>query len=228
MQRVELLDQTLGAYKGILAGSLHISIVSTAKYIMPYLLEGFMKAHPNVEIAIDVTNKKKVVQSLENNECDFAMVSVLPESLVLNALPIMVTRLQLVYNPKLQEKVNSVADLAGKTLIYRESGSATRNAMENFVQVNGLSNTKKMVLVSNEAVKQSVLAGLGYSLMPEIGLKNAIDTGRISTISLPGLPMRTEWNLVYERQKQLTPAALALLEYISLEKDAIVGKHFGE
>lgn len=228
LEDIQLIEQTVSNYKGILTGKLRISIVSTAKYVMPYLLEGFMRKYPNVEIAVDVTNKKRVVRSLEENQCDFALVSVLPETLNLNAVYIMENRLQLFCNPKYHPVIRDATELVGKTLIYRESGSATRNAMEKFATDNNLIDNKKMVLVSNEAVKQAVIAGLGYSLMPEIGLRNATQRGSLQAIKLDGLPLTTQWNLVYEKQKKLTPAALALVEYIKENKDHIIASAFDE
>ena len=59
-------------------------------------------------------------------------------------------------------------------MIYREQGSATRNAMETFISKNKFSVTKKMELTSNEAVKQAVLSGLGCSVMPVIGIRNEL------------------------------------------------------
>ncbi|MFN5133990.1 MAG: LysR family transcriptional regulator, partial [Chitinophagaceae bacterium] len=66
------------AYKGQLTGRLKLSVVSTGQYIMPYFLIDFLKVHEGIELLMDVTNKSKVIQSLEQNEVDFALVSVLP------------------------------------------------------------------------------------------------------------------------------------------------------
>ncbi|HEV2483372.1 MAG TPA: LysR family transcriptional regulator [Puia sp.] len=49
------------AYKGILSGRLRISIVSTGKYVLPYFLNGFLKANPAVEVRADVAETKKAV-----------------------------------------------------------------------------------------------------------------------------------------------------------------------
>jgi len=54
------LDQVMQSYKGHLVGRINISIVSTGKYVMPYLLTDFLKEHPAVEFEIDVTNKERV------------------------------------------------------------------------------------------------------------------------------------------------------------------------
>lgn len=68
------------AYNGQLSGRLKISIVSTGKYVMPYFLSGFIKQNEGVDLTMDVTNKSSVVGSLELNEVDFALVSVLPKN----------------------------------------------------------------------------------------------------------------------------------------------------
>ena len=49
-------------------------------------------------------------------------------------------------------------------LIYREAGSATRAAMDEYL--GNPTKRKSIQLTSNEAVKQSGVAGLGYSILP--------------------------------------------------------------
>ena len=84
------------AYKGQLTGRLKISVVSTGKYVMPYFLTNFMQQYSGIELMMDVTNKNKVVESLENNEVDFALVSILPNSLNVEKFDLLQNRLYLV------------------------------------------------------------------------------------------------------------------------------------
>lgn len=222
----ELISQAVNDYKGILAGKIRISIVSTAKYVMPYFLAGFVEKYPNVELEIDVTNKARVVQNLIDNECDFALVSVVPDEINLNILPLLENELQLVCSAKNIDIIRDIKDLEHETLIYRETGSATRNAMETYLEGKKVSGSKRLFLVSNEAVKQAVLAGLGYSIMPVIGLRNEIKLNNIQIVKMPGLPIRTMWNLVSDKQKRLSPAAKALLDYIAENKQEVINENF--
>ena len=59
------------AHKGLLTGKLTVSVVSTGKYVMPYLLSPFMKIHQNLELQMEVTNKEQVVASLNKTESTF-------------------------------------------------------------------------------------------------------------------------------------------------------------
>jgi DNA-binding transcriptional LysR family regulator len=111
-------------------------------------------------------------------------------------------------------------------IIYREHGSATRNAMEQFIEKNKFSVLKKIELTSNEAVKQAVISGLGCSIMPLIGIKNEMKNNDLQIIPIKGLPISTNWNLIWLKSKKLSPAALAYVDYINAEKDAIIKDKF--
>jgi len=111
-------------------------------------------------------------------------------------------------------------------LIYREPGSATRNAMEGFIEKNNYSVNKKMELTSNEAVKQAVISGLGCSIMPLIGNKNALKNNELKIIPVRGLPITTTWNLIWLKSKNLSPVAVAFLNYLKDRKENIIQKKF--
>ena len=83
-----------------------------------------------------------------------------------------------------------------------------------------------MQLTSNEAVKQAVISGLGYSIMPLIGLKNELENGDLKIIPIPGLPIITTWRLIWLKGKAMSPAAAAYLEFLKVNKDRIRGHSF--
>lgn len=226
-QMAEIKDKTI-AYKGILTGKIKISVVSTGKYVIPFFLTRFSKLYPGIDFTIDVTNKSKVIESLEKNNTDFALVSTIPEKMSINKIELMTNKLFL--TRKFNARENSInfntSDLEKVSLIYREQGSATRQAMERYISSNHIKTKKSIELVSNEAVKQAVIAGLGYSIMPLIGMKNELLNNDIEIVSIPNLPIETQWNLIYLKDKQLSPSGLAYLKFIKENKDAIIHNHF--
>jgi DNA-binding transcriptional LysR family regulator len=216
------------AFKGELIGKLKISVVSTGKYVIPFFLAGFLKKHPGVALRLDVTNKTQVLENIAQNEVDFSMVSVLPTDMNIDNLELLQNKLYLVTGkdsnyPKNKYDVSIFDELP---IIYREKGSGTRYTMERYFDSKGIQLRKQMELTSNEAVKQAIIAGLGSSVMPLIGLKNEIQNGELKIIPVKGLPIKSSWQLIWQKNKGFSPVALAFLEYLRNEKDQIIEKDF--
>jgi DNA-binding transcriptional LysR family regulator len=230
INEVHAINYKTLAFKGQLFGKLRISVVSTGKYIMPFFLSTFMKKHPGLELEMDVTNKSSVIESLEKNEVDFALVSILPKSLQVEKLDLLQNKLFLVGSPEGGLKPKNIAEsksiFADLPFIFRENGSGTRQAMEQYFQQNQISVRPSMELTSNEAVKQAILAGLGYSIMPLIGIKNELFNHELSIIPVPGLPTVTTWSLIWLNGKNHSPAAKQYLSYLKSEKQNIVQQQF--
>ncbi len=216
------------AHLGQLTGQLKVSVVSTGKYIAPYFLADFIQLHQGVELTLDVTNKSKVIESLEKNEVDLALVSVLPDNLRIEKLELLDNKLFLVGN-SLTKKTAKIYDkkiFDDLALIYREKGSGTRHVMEKYLIKNNIYIKKKMELTSNEAVKQAVLAGLGCSIMPLIGIKNELESQQLKIIPVKGFPIKSKWYLIWLKDKKLTPIVKAYLDFIRNEKKRIMHDKF--
>lgn len=228
LAEIDKVENRKMAYLGHVTGTLHVSVVSTGKYVMPYFFSEFMEKYPGIQLNMDVTNKSKVVRSLEKNEVDFALVSVLPKGFAIEQTTLMKNNLFLIGKKGKSKKsiLSSPKDLENLTLLFRENGSATRMAMEAYLRKFKIQVSRSMELTSNEAVKQAVLAGLGYSIMPLIGIKNELMNGELEIIKLNGLPLISDWNLIWLKSKSLSPAAEAYLKYIEERKEEIIESHF--
>ena len=228
LNQVYAINYKTQAYKGQLSGRLKIAVVSTGKYVMPYFLTDFIKQHSSIELLMDVTNKKKVISSLENNEVDFALVSILPTSLKIEKLDLLQNKLYLVGDEqsKFKKEISTKELFQDLPLIFREKGSGTRQAMEGFFEKNQLAVLKKMELTSNEAVKQAILAGLGYSIMPLIGIKNELHDQELKIIHVKGMPIKTTWSLIWLKGKKHSPVSVSFLEHLKKTKTQIVKDKF--
>lgn len=227
ISELETINYKSIGYNNVLSGKLKISIISTGKYIMPFFLADFLQQHSSIDLELDVTNKAKVVNSLEKNEIDFALVSILPENIQIKKVDLMENKLMLVGNKKTaqilqQQKFN----LDTIPLIYREIGSGTRQTMEQFIHKNKLQAKKKITLTSNEAVKQAIIAGMGVSIMPIIGIKNELASGKLEVIPIKGLPIVTTWSLIWLKEKKLSAIAQAYIDFLKLHKESISEVHF--
>ena len=218
IQEIANINYKTQAYKGLLTGKLKIFSASTGKYVIPFFLSGFIEQNTAIDLVLDVTNKTMVMESLKNNQTEFALVSVVPENVQVEEEIIIANKLFLIGS-----QPNRSANIP---LIYREKGSATRAAMENYFLTHEGSKRKRLELTSNEAVKQAVIAGLGNSIMPVIGIKNELLNKQLYIIESEGLPISTEWRLIWLKGKKLSPVAQAFLDYVRKEKTRILDEQF--
>jgi DNA-binding transcriptional LysR family regulator len=228
LNEVKAINHKSTAFRGQLGGRLKLSVVSTAKYVIPYFLTGFLRQHQEVELILDVTNKARVIESLEKNEVDFSLVSVLPDQLDIDKVELITNKLYLVGNNerKFHSKPYDKSILNELPFIYREEGSGTRYVIERFIERNHLKVKKKMELTSNEAVKQAIIAGLGYSIMPLIGIRSELSNGDLQIIPVKDFPIKSTWHLIWLKNKRFSPVAFQFLNYIKSEKNRIIKEKF--
>jgi DNA-binding transcriptional LysR family regulator len=225
---VEEINYKIQQFKGLLTGKIRISMVSTGKYVMPYFISDFFTLHQGLDLFLDTNRKADVVEALKENQTDFALLSIMPPHLDLEEIELLPNHLFLVCNSSIwnQYDQNLKQILQRYPFLLREEGSATRYIAEKYLVKNKIKPTKKVEFSSNEALKQAILAGMGISILPLLGMKDQINDGRIQIFPIDEVLVVTTWRLVWLKNKSLSPAARAFLNYLSEEKDNIRNKHF--
>ena len=215
-QSLENAEMSLSQLQGSMKGSLRIAAVSTAKYVMPYILGAFQKQHANISISLKVANRAEVISALRENSCDFAVFSQLPSDLDLDYTDLMDNPLVFAAakdHSKLGKKLK-IADLKGEALVLREKGSGTRMVMEELFQQEDMSIDSVMELSTNEGVKHAIMAGIGISLVSEFSLRLEKVHDQIGVLDVEGFPIKSTWKLVHLRGKNLSPLAQIFKTYI--------------
>lgn len=98
--------------------------------------------------------------------------------------------------------------------------------MESYLKNNDLHIHPKLELSSNEAIKQAIIAGLGYSVLPIIGIKNELQQEDLTIIPVKGFPLVSTWHMIWLKNKKFGPAAAAFLNHIRTKKKEIIDHHF--
>lgn len=216
-QELESFDAAISQLKGGLKGTLTISSASTAKYFLPYLLGEFQKRYPQVDIALKVTNRNEVLRHLSQNEYDLAVLTQLPDDNSTTAIPFLDNPLIIGAphdHPLSNEKNITIEQLKGQPFIYREKGSGTRMVMEDYLKQQGISPKPTMELSTNEAVKQAIRAGIGFSIISELSLANEVTLNQISVLDMPDFPITNQWHIIYRNNKKLTPVTENFITFL--------------
>ena len=110
------------------------------------------------------------------------------------------------------------SELADEVFLMREEGSGTRISME--IYLGGMplrTGNLRIEMGSNETIKQAVMAGLGIAFISAHTIEAELETGRLITLPVEGLPMQRKWFAVRRLDKALTPAVGAFVDFLRKE-----------
>lgn len=224
-QQFRDIESILDDMKGVKRGTLSITVTSTGKYFAPYLLASFIKRYPGTQVHLEVTNREEVVQQLQDNTPDLAIMGTPPDNIELRAQAFMQNPLVIIAPPDHPlVGVNRVPldRLVEENFILRERGSGTRNAVERFFQQRGIKFNTSMEMSRNEAVKHAVMAGLGLGIVSLHTLEFELALNRIALLSVESFPIMKEWYLVYRSGKRMSPITQAFHAFVLNESDHII------
>jgi DNA-binding transcriptional LysR family regulator len=218
LEQLRLATEEMDAIKGIDGGSIRVSIASTVNYFAARLLAKFCQVHEKVHVNLEVTNRKTLLQRLEENQPDIVLMGQPPADLDLVAEPFMTNPLVVIAatsHPLLDSrKPVSINQLATERIILREQGSGTRNAVERFFMDKEISPVSQTVMTSNEAIKQTVEAGLGVAIVSIHTVELELAVGRLSLLNVQGFPINRKWYVAHRTGKQLSATARAFREFV--------------
>lgn len=226
-QQVAEAESVLGELKGVKRGKLKISVASTANYFAPQLLAIFTQRLPNVTVSLNVTNRQGLLQQLENNETDLAIMGQPPDDLDLAAESFLDNPLVVIApinHPLARKKHIPLARLQNETFLIREEGSGTRIAMERFFAQRGVKFTTGMEMSSNEAIKQAVQAGLGLGIVSIHTVALELEMKRLAVLDVDSFPIMRHWYVVHRAKKRLSGVAQAFKHFLLDEAAQLLGK----
>ncbi|WP_027857771.1 LysR family transcriptional regulator [Marinobacterium jannaschii] len=211
------LQTDLAALQGNVAGELRLVAVNTAQYVVPYLLRAFLDLHPQISVSVAVVNRATALERLHNNSDDLVIMGMVPTDKPFTSLPFLDNELVPVVpvgHPLLQQTQIEPQAFLDSHLLLREPGSGSRLALEQHCQAQRLRIQPSMELGSNDAVKHSVIAGLGVAVLPRLSILPELELGKLQLVDITGFPLRRSWCVVYPLAKHPTPAMQAFLDYI--------------
>jgi LysR family transcriptional regulator, low CO2-responsive transcriptional regulator len=216
-QQLDELEGVLNRMKGLGGGRLRISVATTANYFIPTLLGSFSRRYPDVTISLDVTNRETLLRQLVENTVDLVVMGQPPAEADVEAQAFMDNPLVVVAPPDhvlVGKKHVPVARLQAETFLVRETGSGTRMAMERFFRERGVALTTGMEVASNEAIKQSVQAGLGLGVLSRATIEQELLLKRLVILDIEDFPIMRHWYVVHRKGKRLSATAKAFKSFL--------------
>lgn len=217
LARAAAAEAALGDFAGLKRGRVKIHASQTmAGYFLPYVLAGFRKAHPGVEVQLAIGNTAQVARALREGEAELGFVEGPLDATDLVVEEVAAERMGL-FAPAGHPWGRAAGEMTPSDLrraewVFREEGSGTRDAFlvalaERGIDVAAL----KIVLTlpSNEAVREAVVAGAGVTCLSPMVCASALRAGLLCRGNML-LGLR-QFNAVRHKERYASQVAAAFL-----------------
>lgn len=177
-------------------GELRLAAITTAgEQLVPRLLAGFTARYGDVGLRVEVGNRQQLQALLDAHEVDLGIGGRPDTGRDLEVHGVRRNELVVVAGPDAEPGDDPVGWLARRTWLLRERGSGTRAttaALFERLQVW----PRTLTLGSNVAAVEAVSAGLGVTLVSKDAVARQLEAGALTTVDIPGTPLRRDWHLV--------------------------------
>ncbi len=211
---LQLADEALAATReaaGVAARTLRLGVGNTlATYILPDLLARLRWENPEVVVQITVGNTDQLLDAVVDARVELALVGSPVSDARLLIQPFMQDALVAIDAPdgpwRDRDSI-SLEDLRPQTLFMREPGSALQASLAALLDTRSIKPERIITLGNLEAIKRSVEAGLGISILPEIAVRREVQDGALRSLTLRDLHDERHFNYAHRRDRLLSPAA---------------------
>lgn len=189
---------------------------ATCIYVLPTVFSEYKKRFPNVQLLVDRSYGRHVVESILDNLADFGFTQLPVQERKLQVLPVHTDEIKLLLpasHPLAQLQSVRCEDMVGQTLLLPKGG-ATRAKVSAWLEPVSDRVMISMELDSTEMIKRFVLAGLGISFMAVSHFQEGLEAGQFAAVSLSPEPLIRRLGLVYRRDKAFSKAGLEFIQVV--------------
>jgi LysR family transcriptional regulator, transcriptional activator of the cysJI operon len=184
-------ETRMSAADGQLSGKFALGVSTTiAQYVLPRLLAVFLAEHPQLKLSFHSGNAQAIVQLLLAGKISIGLVAGSARQRGVRAERFMEDELVLIAPPNFEPNRLTFRQLAASTLLLREQGSGSRQAVESALGKAGLrmkSFKGRIELDSTEAIKSAVEAGLGIGFVSRCAVQKEMELQALRVVEVEGL-----------------------------------------
>lgn len=219
---LNLCDEAKQDVAGTLSptGTLNIATAETlCVFRLPDLFKEYCSSYPDVDVKLKIGNCEDFPDMIRKNKVDIAFIlgketvysDIISKTLLHEPLVMVCSSADLLGKKDRLE----MSELDGKNLILTQSGCSYRDTFEEYLSSIDSCPSSVLELESIEAIKQYVISGFGISFLPRVAVEKEIESGQLVEIKYVGPKFYTSAQVLYHKDKWLSPALKAILDMSS-------------
>lgn len=217
-QIADLLDSLTLANVDTMSGVLRIVASATiATYLLPKLIATFVKIYPEVIPEIHIGNTQMVIDYLDKGKASIGLIEGPAAHKNLQITLWQQDKLQIFCPPEhpLAGKATiSIEQLQQQSWVLREQGSGTRAIFDTAIEQAGARINLAMELTRQDAIKESVKAGLGLGCLSQLIIADDLNKGSLVVLESP-LNLSRRFALVTHKSSHHNTLTQTFIDYLT-------------
>lgn len=223
---------TLEHYHKHQAGQIHIGASTTiGNYVLPPLLAKLYDRQPNANVDLYIANTQEVVTEVEQLNIDIALVEGMPRPADSKVIEQRAWRTDtlMVFAKRNSKWLSSLAqynqsdncyrlsihELAKLPLLVRETGSGTRQIIDEQLLQHMPNADVIMAIQQSEAIKHMVNADIGLGCLSQHAIHAELTTGHLVQVKVTGIDLSRTWWLVWHKARHQSPIWQTFIDIIN-------------
>jgi DNA-binding transcriptional LysR family regulator len=197
-------------------------------YLLPGWIERFRALYPQFTVSIKTGITTEVIELLMNNQCEIGFVEgeleeiYLPERfkvLILDNVQqyVVVGQTHVWW----QRPSLSLRDLHEQPALLRQMGSRSRTWLDRILKSNGVRLRCVGEFDNPEAIKQALMAGNAFAVMPPYIVRREVEQGLLHLIPVTDCPLHRQLKLIWNKEWPFSPLLAIFLRHLA-EQFAII------
>jgi DNA-binding transcriptional LysR family regulator len=219
LQLEEQLIEDVRGDGGRLRGRLAIGAsTGPGAHLVPLLLCEFQRAHPDLRVALSISDTHTVIERVAERELELGVVGARRRHRSLVFEPLVVDQIVLAVPPDHHAAGGEIRleELRGESLIVMQEGAGVRQVVDDELRRAGLrlrGIEPKLELGLQESVKSAVAAGYGVSFISRSAVEGELKAGTLAAARVEGIEPARQIYVVRARGRAPTRAVEAFLDF---------------
>ncbi|MEH6627961.1 MAG: LysR family transcriptional regulator [Motiliproteus sp.] len=216
-QILELVDGLKCPQQDSFSGPLRlVASVTISSSLLPKLLAEFITRHPDVEPELQIVNTRRVIETLEKGQAHVGLIEGPAVHSQLQIIPWKSDQLVVFCRPDhplAHDGLLHLKQIPAQRWVLREAGSGTRAVFDQALQRLGAQAKVVLALNRQEAIKQSVKAGLGIGCLSQLSVAEEVAAGELVILGTP-LDLNRQLSLVVWPEAQSSCLSTAFVDFL--------------
>ena len=214
----EALEDEVRSLHEEVAGRVRVAaIYSVGLHHMSRYLQEFRGQHPKANVRLEYLHPERVLESVENAECDLGIVSYPRSTRLVEAEPWREERLVIVcspHHPLAAAEEAALVALARLPMVAFDADLVIRHEIDRVLAARGVEPEVVMAFDNIETIKRAVECDGNAAILPEPTIAREVAGGTLVAVPIAGEPLVRPLGIIHARGQPLAPTVRRFIDLL--------------